>query len=83
MNIRNQLERITSTWDEEPYPTVEISPHDPNIALFVRAAEGPRPLKYNDKVFWIWDYRYDPRVHRFIFVLDLDRLDEITIDSLR
>jgi hypothetical protein len=83
MNIRLQLERIVASWDEEPYPVVEISRHDPNLTLFTRSAHGPKPLKYDDHVFWIYDYRYDSQSQRFIFVLDLDRFDEITIDSLR
>lgn len=82
MNIRDQLTQIVETWDEDPFPILEISYQDPNVQLFTRAATGPKPLKYDDHVFWIWDYRYEPRTGRFIFVLDLNRFDEIKLTDL-
>lgn len=82
MNIRNQLDRLVDTWDEEPFPTLEISHRDPNIKLFMRAVKGPKPLKYDDHVFWIWDYRFEPRIEKFIFVVDLDRFDELKLTDL-
>jgi hypothetical protein len=82
MDIRSQLERLIRTWGEDPFPTMEIDPRDPNLQIFTDAAHQFTVLSYKGESFWVYDYRYDPGAETYVFVLDLGMFDELNLRDL-